>query len=151
VQVSKGQNEFGNIESGSLLRELGLTLEVPEELASALEIGDEVEILIGLEAELETYKEGGFEGTLKDLALANDMSDLLFGDDLLLGQDFHGVDALGILLADLEDFAESATADKLEELKVARGEGMLCFDLLKGDLDAHLAGNGLILVRTESG
>jgi len=59
---------------------------------------------------------------LENLAFADGVSDFFFGDDFLLGEDFHSIYALGILFADLEDLAKSATTDELEELKVSWSE-----------------------------
>jgi hypothetical protein len=76
-----------------------------------------------LEAELEANKEGGIEGALKNLALADGMCDFLFSDDLLFGKNLHGVYAPGVLFANLEDLAEGAYTNKLQELEIAWGQG----------------------------
>lgn len=47
------------------------------------------------------------------------MGDLLLLYDLALGQDLHGVYALGVPFPDLEDPAERPAADKLQELEVS--------------------------------
>lgn len=119
VEVLERKDKLSDVEACALFAEAGLALEVPEELAAALEVGDEVEVGVGLEGELEADEEGALEGALEDLALADGVGDLLLRDDLALGEDLHGVDALGVLLADLEDAAERAAADELEELEVA--------------------------------
>jgi hypothetical protein len=46
------------------------------------------------------------------------MRDLFLRHDLLLGEDLHGVDSAGVLLAHLEDAAKSPAADQLQEFKV---------------------------------
>lgn len=45
------------------------------------------------------------------------MFDFFFADDLFFGEDFHGVDAMSVFFADLEDFTKSAAADEFEELE----------------------------------
>jgi hypothetical protein len=55
------------------------------------------------------------------------MGDFLLGDDLSLGQDFHGVDTTSILLSDLEDSAECTSSDELEKLEIGWLE--VCFVL----------------------
>jgi len=95
---------------------------MPKELATGLEICDEVEIGVRLEGELEADEKGGLERALEDFALADGVCDLLLCDDLLLGKDLHCVNPAGVALADLENFSKGATADELEKLEVARGE-----------------------------
>lgn len=60
---------------------------------------------------------------MEDLAFADGVGDFFFGDDFLLGEDFHSVDAFGVLFPDLENLAKSAASDKLEEFKVSWCEG----------------------------
>lgn len=95
---------------------------MPKELAATLEIRDEIEIGVCLETKFQADQKWTLEGTLENLAFANSMCHFLLRDDLLLGEDFHCVDSLGVPLADLEDLAESASANQLQEFKIARGE-----------------------------
>jgi hypothetical protein len=66
---------------------------------------------------------------LEDLAFADGVCDFFFGDDFLLGEDFHSVDAFGVLFADLEYLAESAATDELEEFKVSWSESAFGLEL----------------------
>ena len=121
MQMLQRQHKLRNIKPRAILRKPRLLLQMPKQLAAALKIRNEVQIGISLEAKFQTDEEGGVEGLLEDLALADGVGDLLLGDDLALGEDLHGVDALRVLFADLEDAPEGAAADELEELEVARG------------------------------
>ena len=96
-----------------------LPLQMPKQLATALKIRDEIKIGLGLKTKLEPDQKRAVQRALEDLALADGVSDFFFGDDLALGEHFHGVDAVGVFFADLEDFAECASADEFEEFKVA--------------------------------
>lgn len=51
------------------------------------------------------------------------MCDLLLCDNLLFGEDLHGIDATCVLFADLEDAAKGAAADELHKLEIAGSEG----------------------------
>jgi len=62
VQMFEGEDEFGNVESSAFLGEATLALQVPEELASGLVVGDKVELGGALEREFETDEEGAVEG-----------------------------------------------------------------------------------------
>ena len=66
---------------------------------------------------------------MEDLAFSDGMCDFLFCNDFLLGEDFHSVDAFGVLLADLEYLAKSAATDELEEFKVSWSEGAFGLDM----------------------
>lgn len=94
-------------------------LKMIEQLSTTLEVRNEVQIPLGLERKFEADKEGAFQRSLKDLPFANRMRHFLLGDDFLFRKDLHRVDALRILFAHLEDFAERAASDELQELKVA--------------------------------
>ena len=118
VQMLKGENNLGRVEPSSILGESSLLLQVMEELSSALVVHDEIEVSLGLEGEFETEEEWAVGGLLQDFTLADSVSDLLLGDNLPLGEDLHGVDPVGILLADLEDAAERALADHSKEVEV---------------------------------
>jgi hypothetical protein len=131
VEMLQRQHQLGNIEPRPLFRKPTLLLQVPEELPPALVVRHKIELLLRLERELEADEEGALERGLKDTALADGVGDLLFGDDLLLGEDLHGVDPFGVALADLEDAAEGASANELEKLEVARGE--VLFGLMRGE------------------
>jgi hypothetical protein len=65
---------------------------------------------------------------LENLAFADGVCDFLFCNDFLLGEDFHGVDAFGVLFPDLENLAKSAASDKLEEFKVSWCESAFGLD-----------------------
>ena len=169
VQVLQRQDKLRDVKPRPLLREPGLALQVPEQFAAALEIGDEVEVRVRLEAELEPDEERRLERPLQDLALADRMCHLLLGDDLLFRQDLHGVYPLGVPLADLEHLAERAPADELEKFEIAWGQrafGLVhpgqrdgCgselasgyLELLVGDLHSHFSTDNLILEGTEPG
>jgi len=84
VQMLQGQYELCNIKLGPFLSKPRFSLQVPEQFAATLEIGDQIEIGVCLETKLETDEEGGFEGTLEDLAFADGVCDFFFGDDFLL-------------------------------------------------------------------
>lgn len=120
VEMLKGQHKLSNVEPCTVLGEAALFLEMPEQLSTALVVGDEVELLLGLEGELEADEEGALERALENLALADGVRDFLLGDDFLLGENLHGVDTLRVLLADLEDATKGATTDELEELEIGR-------------------------------
>lgn len=60
---------------------------------------------------------------MEDLAFADGVRDFFFGNDFLFGEDFHGIDAFGVLFADLENLAKGAASDELEEFKVSWCEG----------------------------
>lgn len=94
---------------------------MPEELSTALEVRYEVQIGVGLEAKLQADEEWRIEGSLQDFALSDGMGNLLLGHDLLLGEDFHRVNPLGVLLPHLEDLAERSATNELQELEVSRG------------------------------
>jgi len=51
VQVFESEDEFGDVKLGTILSEPGFSLEMPKELATALEIGDEIELSFCLETE----------------------------------------------------------------------------------------------------
>jgi hypothetical protein len=118
VKMLKSQDEFSNVEPRSLLLESTFTLEMPEELSSALVVGHKVELLVRLERELETDKERTLERALQNLALSDRVRHLLFGYNLLLAQYLHGVDSVSVALADLEHSSKSSTTDEFEEFKV---------------------------------
>lgn len=98
---------------------------MPEKLSPALKIRYEIEISICLEAEFESNKERGFQRALEDIALADRVGYFLFRYDLLFREDLHSIDALGILLADLENLSKGSSSDKLEEFKVTGCQGSL--------------------------
>lgn len=95
---------------------------MPEQFTTAFVIGDKIQLGISLERKLQPNKEWTFQRALEDLAFTNSVRDLLFCHDFLLGKNLHGVDSTSILLANLEDSTESASANKFEELKVGRFE-----------------------------
>ena len=136
VQVLERKGEFGDVEPRAIFSEPGLSLQVPEELSARLEIGHEEEFLVGLEAKFETDQEGTFERRLEDLALADGVRDLFLGYDFLLREHLHGIDSLRVPFSHLEDTAEGALADKLEDLKVTRLERAFRFRLLIRNLDS---------------
>ena len=49
VEVHEGENELRDVEPGTLLRESRLLLEMPEQLAAALEVRHEVQVGLRLE------------------------------------------------------------------------------------------------------
>jgi len=106
---------------------------MPEQLSSTLVVGNEVELLLGLEAELESYEERAFERGLKDLSFSDRVSDFLLGDDFLLGEDLHGVDSLGVSFPNLEDSSKRSSTDELEELEVARSEVRFALFVARGE------------------
>jgi len=122
VQMLQRQHQLGNIKLCPLLTKPRLPLQMPKQLAPTLKIRHKIQIRIRLETKLEANKEGTLQGPLQDLALPDCMRHLLFGDDFLFGEHFHGVDALGVAFADLENFAERASADEFEEFEIAGGE-----------------------------
>lgn len=122
VEVFEGKSEFCDVETSALLGEAGLALEMPKELTSTLKVRDKIEFGVCLEAKLEADEEGRVERTLKDLALTNGVCNFLFGDDLLFGQDLHGVYTPCVNFADLEDFAKGADANELEKFEISWGE-----------------------------
>jgi len=122
VEVFEGEGEFCDVETSALLGEAGLALEMPKELTSTLKIRDKIELGVSLEAKLEANEERRVERTLKDLALTNGVCNLLLGDDLLFGQDLHGVYTSCVDFADLENFAEGADANELEKFEISWGE-----------------------------
>lgn len=123
MEVFEGESKFCDVETSALLGEAGLALEMPKELTSTLKVSDKIEFSVRLEAKLEADEERRVEGTLKDLALTNGVCDFLLGDDLLFGQNLHGVYTPCVYFADLEDFAKGADTDELEKLEISRGEG----------------------------
>lgn len=130
VQMLQRQHQLSDVKPRPLLREPPLLLKMPEQLASTLVVRNEVELLLRLEAELESDEERAFEGGLKDLPFSDGVSDLLLGYNLLLGEDLHGVDSLGVSFPNLEDSSERSSTDELEELEVPRGKVSLA--LLEG-------------------
>lgn len=58
VQMLQGQYQLCNVKLGSLLSKPRLSLQVPEQFAAALEIGDQIEIGVCLETKLEADEEG---------------------------------------------------------------------------------------------
>jgi len=68
---------------------------------------------------------------------------LLLHDDLLR-KHLHGVDAASVPLTYLEDLAECALSDELENLKVF-GTVVLLLDLLEVELQVNLSGNNTSL------
>jgi hypothetical protein len=120
------KDQFCDIKLGTVLCESRLSLQVPKEFASRLEIGNEIEILLGLKTEFQPDQERRFQGDGENLALPNSMRNLFFCNDFLLGQDFHGINPLRVLLSDLENFTEGASADEFQELEGSRRKGMFC-------------------------
>jgi len=125
VKVLEGKDKLGYVETGSFLSKAGLLLQMPEKLSATLEIGYEIQVRVRLKTELEPHQERRFQRALQNFALANGVRDLLLRNDLLFGQNFHGIYALRIPLPDLEDTAKCSTTNELEKLKVARGQGAL--------------------------
>jgi hypothetical protein len=105
------EDELGNIKPGPLLAESRLLLQMPEQFSSALEISHEVQVSVGLEAELESDEERRVQGTLQNLALPDGVCDFLLCDDFFLGKDLHRIYPFRILLSHLEDLAEGPSAD----------------------------------------
>jgi hypothetical protein len=118
MQVLKRKDEFGDIKPGPGLGKSAFLLQVPEQLSSTLVIRDEEQIIFRLEAEFKSDEEGRVQGLLQDLAFTDGMRDLLFRDDILLGQHLHRVDPLRVTFPDLENLSERAASDKLEDFKV---------------------------------
>jgi len=54
----QGQYQLCNIKLGPVLSKPGFSLQVPEQFAATLEIGDQIEIRVSLETKLETDEEG---------------------------------------------------------------------------------------------
>lgn len=116
---------------------------MPKELTTAFEIGDEIKVSFGLETELQADQEGtGSASSLDqqgDLFLSDRVLYFFFADDLFFGEDFHGVDAMSVFFADLEDLSKGATADEFEELEGCGCElrGRVFWGIVGvGDLDA---------------
>jgi hypothetical protein len=118
VKVLECENQFGDIESSSILTESSLLLQMPEKLSSAFIVGDEIELLLGLEREFETNKERAFQTSLQDLSFSDRMSDFLLGDNFPLGQDLHGIDTASILLSHLENTAECTPTNEFEKFEI---------------------------------
>lgn len=114
----QSERELSNVEPRPILAEPSFLLQMPEQLASTLVVGDEIQLLLRLERKLEADEEWAFKTALQDFALADSVCDLLLGDNLLLGQHFHGVNTAGVLLSDLEHTTEGTATDELEELEV---------------------------------
>jgi hypothetical protein len=118
VQVLECEDELGNIKPRPGLGKSAFLLQVPEQLSSALVIRDKEQVVFRLEAEFQPDEEGRVQGLLQDLAFTDSMRDLLFRDDILLGQHLHRVDPLRVTFPDLENLSERAASDKLEDFKV---------------------------------
>ena len=125
VKVFERKDQFGDVEPRTLLAEPRLLLQMPEQLATALEICDEIQVCLRLEGELQADEERAFQGTLENLPLADCMCDFLLLDDLALREDLHCIYALRIAFPDLEHTTERSPPNQLEELEVAGGERAL--------------------------
>ena len=125
MEVFESEYELGDIEARALFAEACFLLEMPEKLSAALEVGDEIKVCLSLEGKLEADEEGRVKRTLEDLAFADGVRNLLLRDDLLFGEDLHGIYAPRVLLAHLENPTERAPADELEEFEITRREGTL--------------------------
>lgn len=122
MQVFQSQDEFSDIKPCPILIESPFLLKMPEKFATTFIIRHEIELLISLKTEFQADEEWTFQGSLKDFPLANGMCYLLFGDDLLFGKNFHGVDSFGVLLSDLEHSAKGSPSNEFHELKIGRLE-----------------------------
>ena len=60
VEVFERKDQFGDVEPRTLLAEPRLLLQMPEQLATALEICDEIQVCLRLEGELQADEEGAF-------------------------------------------------------------------------------------------
>ena len=139
VQVLKRNDELSNVEFGTLLREAAFLLQVPEKLATRHVVRDKIKIGECLERELEADNEVGVCqcGAHQDITFANGMRDFLLLYNHLLGENLHGIDAVGVLLAHLVDMTKCALANEPENVKVI-GANAAVADALVRQLNAHL-------------
>lgn len=114
------EDKLRDVEPRPVFRETGFPLQMPEELATALEVGDEIEVQLCLEAELQADQERTLQRSLENFALADGVRDLLLRHDLLLGEHLHCIYALCVTLSDLENAPERPAPHELEEFKIAR-------------------------------
>jgi hypothetical protein len=103
---------------------------------------------------------------LEDLAFTNGVGNFLLCYNLLFGEDFHGIDALGVPFAYLENLSKGSSSDELEEFKITGGQCPLrllenkvgCYNksmspvdtdlvVLVGDLDTNFTADLFIFKR----
>jgi hypothetical protein len=68
------------------------------------------------------------------------MFDLILLDNELLGQHFHGIDAHGVSLPDLEHLAIRPFTDQFQDFKIFRSDTLLV-GLPEGDAQMYFARN----------
>jgi hypothetical protein len=90
---------------------------VREELAAVDKVHDEVELVGRLERHVQRH-EKRVAHLLQNAALGLDVLGVVLLDNDLLVHDLHGIDAFGVLLGDLNHFAERALANHFEQIKV---------------------------------
>lgn len=125
VQMLQCQHQLGDVEPSPLLREPCLLLQMPKELSSTLEVSDEIQVRVCLEGKLQADEEWTVQRPLENLTLSDGVGYFLLCDDLTFGEDFHRIDTFGISLPDLEDSAEGASTNKLEEFEVSWSKSTL--------------------------
>lgn len=132
----EGQDQLGNIEPSPFFAEPSFPLQVPKEFTATLEVRDQIQVRVRLEAKLETNEERRVERTLEDLTFANRVRNLLLRNNFALREDLHSIYPLRVLLAHLEHAAERAAADELEEFEVAGHERALGLSRVTGHMGA---------------
>lgn len=140
VQVLQRKNKLCNVKFGARLLEATFPLQMPEKFSARHVIGDQIEIGRSLEGELEADNKGrvGHGSSDQNVAFAKGVCNFLLLNNDLLGQDLHGVNASSIALTNLEDLAECALANELQDLKVFWAV-MFLVDLGKVELEVDLA------------
>ena len=102
-----------------------------KEFAPLNELHDEVDLELGLEAEVETHREGMIH-LLENLLLQESRFDLVGLEDHVLAEALHRVDLLRVVLLDKEDRAECTLSEDLEDCEVCQSccsrrlRGLVC-------------------------
>ena len=107
MQVFQTKSDFGTVEFDSFRSEFVVFLQVIEEFSAIDIVHDKVEFVACLERVVEIDEERVSE-FLKDVLFGFCMFEFVVFEDVLLVQDFHGIDTIVVLFTNLKDFSETA-------------------------------------------
>mmetsp|Transcript_53967 Transcript_53967/g.132312 ORF Transcript_53967/g.132312 Transcript_53967/m.132312 type:complete len:219 (+) Transcript_53967:468-1124(+) len=141
VEVLKGEDELGHEMPRLTLVQATVALEVLEEVAALVKVGDEVEGCFGLEGESYLDKERVALDELEGGALVDGVAEGgLVLVDLALLDGLEGVLRAVLLVLDEEDLARGTFADGRDKLKIRSGDGPLSGNFREGDKPALALG-----------
>jgi len=104
MHIANGQNDLGSIEPCTMFRELANFAQMKEEFSTGTVVKHEIQLISGLKGHIHSHNEG-VPDVAKDTALCLGVLNLIPLDDIILLEDFQGVNCIGAMLLHKEYFA----------------------------------------------